>query len=44
MRYIQPQVTNTFDAVSTIQGAKVPPSTEIAGELPSDGAAYEADE
>ena len=44
MRYIQPQVINTFEAVSSIQGTKVPFSMETGTELPTTGAAYEADE
>jgi hypothetical protein len=44
MRYIQPQVTGTFDAVATIRGTKVIPFSEPEVELPTNNAAYEADE
>jgi len=44
MRYIQPQITGTFDAVSTINGVKEAPSIETSTGRPSNGAAYPADE
>lgn len=44
MRYIQPQITGTFDAVSSIKGAKEAPHREGATMIPSNGAAYPADE
>jgi hypothetical protein len=44
MRYIQPQITGTFNAVSTIQGDKIGDPGEVATDRPTDGAAYQADE
>lgn len=45
MRYIQPEITGTFDAVSTIRGGKMPPNTEILEpSQPSVTPAYPADE
>jgi hypothetical protein len=45
MRYIQPQVTGTFDAVSTINGGKIPPNVETQNvDLPSIAPAHPADE
>jgi hypothetical protein len=44
MRYIQPTITGTFDAVSTIMGAKEPPILEGSGPNHSASPAYPADE
>ena len=45
MRYIQPRITGTFDAVSTIKGIKQPPNIETLPEaVHSVVAAYPADE
>jgi hypothetical protein len=44
MRYIQPQITGTFDAVSTIKGMKEAPHIEAHTGLPTNGSAYPADE
>lgn len=43
MRYIQPQITGTFAALSTIHGGKIGPKNEVNSE-PSLTPAYEADE
>jgi hypothetical protein len=44
MRYIQPQITGVFPAVSAIKSAKnAPPQETIVG-LFTSGAAYQADE
>jgi hypothetical protein len=43
MRYIQPQITGTFAALSTIHGSKHDVSIEISQEL-TGTPAYEADE
>jgi hypothetical protein len=44
MRYIQPQITGTFSALTTIKSNKTAPFTEIPTEVPTDGMAYQADE
>lgn len=44
MRYIQPQITGTFDAVKTIKGMKQTPHVEAVTQIQSNGAAYPADE
>lgn len=45
MRYIQPQITGTFDAVSTIKGIKMPPHFETQEPtVHTPVAAYPADE
>jgi hypothetical protein len=46
MRYIQPHITGTFDAVSTIKGVKTPPNIEtlVQPVVFSPVAAYPADE
>ncbi|MBB5064972.1 hypothetical protein [Granulicella mallensis] len=44
MRYIQPKITGTFPAISTIQSEKNSPSLEGNGVLPSTINAYQADE
>jgi hypothetical protein len=43
MRYIQPQITGTFDAVKTIKGIKTPPHLEPNRDF-SPVAAYSVDE
>lgn len=44
MRYIQPKITGTFDAVATIKGNKFGITNEIQTDQPSLVAAYAADE
>lgn len=44
MRYIYPQITGTFDAVTTIKGKKEAPSIEAHTNVLSNGSAYPADE
>jgi hypothetical protein len=44
MRYIQPKITGTFSATSTIKSAKIGPNSEVGSNLMTDGAAYQADE
>jgi hypothetical protein len=44
MRYIQPQITGVFPAVSAIKSAKGAPPTEIVTGNLSGGPAYQADE
>jgi hypothetical protein len=44
MRYVQPQITGTFDAVSTIQGFKDGMNHETGSESYTLSAAYPADE
>jgi hypothetical protein len=44
MRYIQPQITGVFPAVSAIKSMKGAPVHEIGTELLTSGAAYQADE
>ena len=44
MRYIQPQITGTFKATSTIKSPKIAPPREVGTNLLSSGAAYQADE
>lgn len=44
MRYIQPTITGTFDAVSTINGHKELPNIESSTGDFTNGPAYPADE
>jgi len=44
MRYIQPQITETFSALTTIKSNKTAPFTEANTGYPTDGMAYQADE
>ena len=44
MRYIQPKITGTFPAVSTIRNEKNSINTEQLVQLPTTGNAYQADE
>jgi hypothetical protein len=44
MRYIQPKITGTFNATSTIKSAKIAPMVETGTNLLTNGAAYQADE
>jgi hypothetical protein len=44
MRYIQPKITGTFPAVSTIQADKESPNLEVNTMIPSTVNAYQADE
>ena len=44
MRYVQPQITGTFDAVSTINGTKVGNPIEAITLDMTNGTAYPADE
>lgn len=44
MRYIQPKITGTFSATSTIKSAKIAPNSEVGTNLLTDGNAYQADE
>jgi hypothetical protein len=44
MRYIQPKITGTFPAVSTIKSAKIAPNSEVGTNLLTNGPAYQAEE
>jgi hypothetical protein len=44
MRYIQPKLTGTFNATSTIKGPKFGVIAETGTNLMTNGAAYQADE
>ncbi|MBB5060386.1 Zn-dependent membrane protease YugP [Granulicella aggregans] len=44
MRYIQPKVTATFKATSTIKGPKIFTPHEVGTSLLNSNAAYQADE
>ncbi len=44
MRYIQPKITGTFSATSTIKSVKIGPNSEVGSNLMTSGAAYQADE
>jgi hypothetical protein len=44
MRYIQPKITGTFNATSTIKSSKIAPNAEVGSNLMTNGAAYQADE
>ena len=44
MRYIQPQITRTFDAVSSIKGVKEAPHREGSTMIPSNSGRIPADE
>lgn len=43
-RYIRPQVTGTFRAITTIHSAKVAPIDEAGSSNLTNGAAYQSDE
>lgn len=44
MRYIQPQLLGTFDALSAIQGGKGMHPHDAGSDQPTNNAGYEADE
>jgi hypothetical protein len=44
MKYIQPKITGTFPALSTIKSDKGPDAQEIGTEVFTNGAGYQADE
>jgi hypothetical protein len=44
MRYIQPKLTGTFNATSTIKSPKIATPNEVGTQLLTGGAAYQADE
>jgi hypothetical protein len=44
MRYTQPKITGTSNAISTIKSAKIAPNSEVGSNLMTDGNAYQADE
>jgi hypothetical protein len=44
MRYIQPKITGTFNATSTIKSMKIALPNEVGSNLLTNGAAYQADE
>ena len=44
MRYIQPKITGTFNATSTIKSMKIALPNEVGTNLLTNGAAYQADE
>jgi hypothetical protein len=44
MRYIQPRITGTFGAATTIKSAKISNQQEPITDVFTDGAAYQAEE
>ncbi len=44
MHYIQPRITGTFGAATTIKSAKISNHQEPVTEVFTDGAAYQAEE